>query len=167
MICQKNSIELPPGYIFRPACAKDTWAIYRMVYAELLDPTQLYWQQFLVIERHGRLVACGQLRRFPGAQEVGSLIVVKQERSKGFGTYLTKHLVEQATEPLYLACGFRLIPFYARLGFVQIPWLMLPCPLKLKYGFSKLGTTLLLRHLVFMQHKKIVTPILLNGLQLS
>ncbi|WP_346016890.1 hypothetical protein [Chroococcidiopsis sp. CCMEE 29] len=65
------------------------------------------------------------------------------------GTYLVQHLIEQATAPLYLSCGARLIPFYARLGFVPIKWLALPCPLKLKFGFSKLLTTLLRRQLVF------------------
>ncbi len=44
------------------------------------------------------------------------------------------------------------MPFYARLGFVPIPWLLVPGPLKIKFGLSKLLTTLLRRHLVFMQY---------------
>ena len=152
MTRQICSPELPPGYILRPAYALDAGAIREMVYAEPLDPTQLHWSQFWVIECNGRLVACGQLRRFTGVQELGSLVVAPGWRAQGLGIRLGKHLIEQATEPLYLACGARLVPFYARLGFVPIPWLALPCPLKLKFGFSILATTMLLRHLVFMQY---------------
>jgi amino-acid N-acetyltransferase len=123
-----------------------------MVYAEMLDPTQLYWSQFWVIECSGHLVACGQLRSYPGAQELGSLVVAPAMRDRGFGKCLAKYLVQQASQPLYLACGARLVPFYAGLGFVPIPWIALPCPLKLKFAFSKLLTTLLLRHLVIMQY---------------
>jgi amino-acid N-acetyltransferase len=120
--------------------------------AELLDPTQLHWSQFWVIECNERQVACGQLRRYPGATELGSLVVATSWRTQGLGKCLAKHLIQQATKPLYLACGARLVPFYTHLGFVPIPWLALPCSLKLKFGFSKLATTLLLRHLVFMQY---------------
>lgn len=152
MTRQMYSLELPPGCVLRRADATDAKAIQQMVYAEPLDPTQLHWSQFWVIETDRRLVAIGQLRRYSGTQELGSLVVAPSWRGQGLGTLLVQHLSGQATAPLYLACGARLIPFYARLGFVPIPWLALPCPLKLKFGFSKLLTTLLLRHLVFMQY---------------
>lgn len=152
MTGQRSSIELPPGCVLRPACATDTEAIQSLMSTELLDPTQLHWSQFWVIEMNRCLVACGQLRRYRGAMELGSLVVATEKRGQGLGTRLVQHLIEQATAPLYLACGARLMPFYARLGFVPIKWLLLPCPLKLKFGLSKLLTTLLLRHLVFMQY---------------
>ena len=152
MTFQLRSLKLPPECVLRRACATDAEAINSLMSTELLDPTQLHWSQFWVISKNRYLVAIGQLRRHPGVQELGSLVVAPILRGQGLGTYLVQHLIGRATAPLYLSCGARLIPFYARLGFVPIPWLALPCPLKLKFGFSKLLTTLLRKHLVFMQY---------------
>jgi len=114
-----------------------------LVLTAKLDPTQLRWSQFWVIECEGRLVACGQLRSFPGAQELGSLVVAPDWRGRGLGTGLTKHLIQKATQPLYLEClGPRLAKFYTRFGFVAIPWRKLPRSLKWKFGPSAVAATL-------------------------
>lgn len=137
-----RSSSLPPGCILRPARAQDTWPIRKLVLAAKLDPTQLRAQQFWIIECDGRMVACGQLRSFPGAQELGSVVVTPGWRGRGLGTYLVKHLVESATQPLYLEClGSKLAMFYARFGFVSVDWQNLPRPLKLKFSFSALAAT--------------------------
>ncbi len=150
---QPGSLKLPPECVFRRACATDAEEIKSLVSTERVDPRQLHWFQFWVIEKNRRLVAIGQLRHLNHVQELGSLVVAPSWRGQGLGTYLVQHLIEQATAPLYLSCGARLLPFYTRLGFVPIKWLALPCPLKLKFGFSKLFfTTLLRRQLVFMQY---------------
>lgn len=108
-----------------------------MVLGAKLDPTQLRWQQFWLIDCDGQLVACGQLRNFPDAQELGSLVVAAAWRDRGLGTYLTYHLIEQATQPLYLEClGKRLQRFYSCLGFVSVTWQELPRSLKFKFGLS-------------------------------
>ncbi|MBE9018123.1 GNAT family N-acetyltransferase, partial [Chroococcidiopsidales cyanobacterium LEGE 13417] len=78
---------LPSGCNLRPANAKDAWAIRKLVLSAKLDPTQLRWQQFSVVECNGRVVACGQLRAFAGAQELGSLVVASNWRGKGLGSY--------------------------------------------------------------------------------
>ena len=147
-----RSFQLPPECILRRACATDAQAIKLLISTELLNPTGINWSNFWVIENNRRLVAIGQLRRHPGIQELGSIMVAPNWRTQGLGTHLVQHLIEQATAPLYLSCGARLIPFYAPLGFVPISWLALPYPLKIKFGITKLFTTLLGRHLVFMQH---------------
>lgn len=149
----KRSLELPPECILRPACAKDTWAIRFLVLAAKLDPTQLRWQQFWVIECDGRLAACGQLRSFPNAQELGSLVVARPWRDQGLGSYLVEYLIQKATQPLYLEClGGRLANFYTRFGFVSVSWRELPRPLKLKFGFSTLAATLFQIPVVIMQY---------------
>jgi len=108
-----------------------------------LDPTQIRWSQFWVIECEGRIVACGQLRCFPGAQELGSIVVAPAWRGRGLGSYLVKYLIQQATQPLYLEClGSRLAQFYTRFCFVPVSWQELPRTLKWKFGFSKLVSTL-------------------------
>ena len=108
----ESSFSLSPQCAIRPASACDIKSIRRLVWSAKLDPTQLRWQQFWVIECNGDLVACGQLRNFAGAQELGSLVVAKAWRDRGLGSYLTKYLIQQATEPLYLEClGQRLASF--------------------------------------------------------
>ena len=143
MLGLKSKMVLPPGCILRPATAKDIWAIRKLVLGAALDPTQVSWQQFWVIESDGRLVACGQLRSFWEAQELGSLVVLPAWRGQGLGTYLVEHLINQATQPLYLEClGRRLASFYSRFGFVPVSWGELPRSLKIKFGLSSLASTL-------------------------
>ncbi len=135
---------LPPGYVLRPARAEDIWEIRKLVLSAKLDPTQLRWSQFWVIEREGRLVACGQLRSFSGAQELGSVVVARAWRGRGLGSYLVKHLIQEATQPLYLEClGSKLARFYTRCGFVPIAWQELPQTLKWKFGVSQVASRLL------------------------
>lgn len=112
---------LPPGCYLRPAQAADRQAIWKLVLGAWLDPTQLHWQQFWVIEGRGKVIACGQLRNLEAGQELGSLVVARSWRGKGLGTVLTQQLIAQATEPLFLEClGRRLQQFYQRLGFQDV-----------------------------------------------
>ena len=137
-------LTIPSGCVLRPARTGDIWAIRKLVLSAKLDPTQLRWSQFWVIECEGRVVACGQLRSFPGAQELGSIVVESAWRSRGLGSLLVKHLIGEATEPLYLEClGSRLAKFYTRFGFKAIAWQELPESLKLKFGISQMASKVL------------------------
>ncbi|WP_319592611.1 GNAT family N-acetyltransferase [Zarconia navalis] len=125
-----------------------------MVLGAKLDPTQLRWQQFWTIECEEKLVAVAQLREFPEAQELGSLVVLPSWRGRGLGTYLTQHLIDRAAQPLYLEClGDRLAKFYAGLGFVPISHSELPQSLKLKFGISQLGRILFKIPVIIMQYR--------------
>ncbi|NEQ20377.1 MAG: GNAT family N-acetyltransferase [Microcoleus sp. SIO2G3] len=136
----EQSSSLPPGCVLRHASAKDIWSIRKLVFSEKLDPTQLRWQQFWVIESEKHLVACGQLRNFTGAQELSSLVVVPAWRKRGLGTFLAKHLIQEATERVYLEClGQKLAMFYTRLGFAPVSWQDLPQSLKFKFGVTQLA----------------------------
>lgn len=142
---------LPAGLTLRPAQHQDLGAIRRLVLGARLDPTQLRWSQFWVIDQAGQVIACGQLRSFPAAQELGSLVVAKQWRRQGLGTALTQHLIQQATEPLYLEClGSTLAQFYQRLGFQLVAWQDLPRSLQLKFGLSAVAARFGLP--VFLMH---------------
>lgn len=130
--------DLPPGCQLRPALASDQWALRWLVFKSRLDPTQLRWQQFWVIEHEHHLIACGQLRHFPDAQELGSLMVVKAWRGQGLGKRLTAHLIRQATHPLYLECvGAWRVGFYQQLGFRPVTVAELPLSLQRKFGRSQ------------------------------
>ena len=149
----ERSSSLPPGCVLRRACAKDIWSIRKLVLSEKLDPTQLRWQQFWLIESEGHLVACGQLRNFSGVQELSSLVVVPAWRKRGLGTCLAKHLIQEATEPVYLEClGQKLAMFYTHLGFVPVSWQDLPQSLKFKFGLTQLGKLLKIP-VVIMQYQ--------------
>lgn len=150
----ENSLELQSGCVLRPASEQDMKSIRRLVWSAKLDPTQLRWEQFWVIECEGKLAACGQLRNFAGAQELGSLVVAKDWRDRGLGSYLTKYLIQQATEPLYLEClGKRLASFYTRFGFTEVSVQDLPQSLKFKFGLSQLAKTLFKIPVRIMQYQ--------------
>ena len=151
----ESSFSLPPQCVLRPASERDIKSIKMLVWSAKLDPTQLRWEQFWVIECEGKLAACGQLRNFAGAQELGSLVVAKDWRVRGLGSYLTKYLIQQATEPLYLEClGKRLASFYTRFGFVEVSVQELPQSLKFKFGLSQLAKTLFKIPVTIMQYQK-------------
>jgi amino-acid N-acetyltransferase len=160
--------------MLRKATSADKWRIRLLVFSAKLDPTQLNWQQFWVVEcdAYGgqslrNLVACGQLRNFSGAQELGSLVVASAWRGRGLGTLLTQHLINTATQPLYLEClGERLAQFYSRFGFVPISFEDLPqfsmtrskSSLKGKFRFSQLAKRLLRVPVVFMEYRGLTLP---------
>jgi len=148
------TLSLPTGCILRRALSNDIWSIRWLVLSAKLDPTQLLWQQFWVIECEGKLVACGQLRNFSGAQELGSLVVAPNWRGRGLGSFLTQHLIRMATQPLYLEClGQQLADFYIHFGFVPISFENIPSSLKHKFRFSDLGKKLLGVPVVFMEYR--------------
>jgi amino-acid N-acetyltransferase len=139
-----HSSLLPSGCSLRRAESKDIWLLRKLVFSEKLDPTQLRWQQFWVIECQNELVACGQLRNFSGAQELSSLVVIPAWRKRGLGSYLTTHLIQEATEPLYLEClGDKLARFYTRFGFVAVSLQDVPPSLKSKFALPQLGKKIL------------------------
>ena len=111
-------MTLPPDYTLRAASASDLWPIRWLVLSAGLDPTQIRWSQFWVVEKDGRVVGCGQLRQFEDAQELGSLVIARSHRHQGLGRTLTHHLSQQASNSLYLEClGQKRVEFYERLGF--------------------------------------------------
>ncbi|MBF2005358.1 GNAT family N-acetyltransferase [Chlorogloeopsis fritschii PCC 9212] len=152
---KNNNLCLPDACIIRKATSADIWSIRWLVLSAKLDPTQIRWQQFWVIECNGKVVACGQLRNFTAAQELGSLVVAPAWQNGGLGSYLTQHLISSATQPLYLEClGKRLAKFYSRFGFVPVCWGDLPRSLQNKFRISELGRKLRVVPVVFMQHKE-------------
>ena len=144
---------LPSGCQLRLATQNDAWSIRRLVLGAFLDPTQLRWQQFWVVEQEGKLIACGQLRSFDEAQELGSIVVDKKWRNQGIGSLLTQHLIQQATKPLYLEClGHWRVDFYQRFGFERVTLDELPRSLQQKFGIAQTFTKILGIPLTLMKH---------------
>ncbi len=143
--------DLKEGFAVRSATAQDIWTIRKLVLSELLDPTQLRWSQFWVIVHHREIIACGQLRNFPDAQELGSLVVSPHWRGQGMGLFLTQWLIQQATLPLYLEClGDRRAAFYTKFDFIPVSLSDLPQSLQQKFRLSALGKRLIRLPIHFM-----------------
>lgn len=131
------------GYSLRPATAKDIWPIRWLVLSAWLDPTQLRWTQFWVAEAEGNVIACGQLRQFEGAQELGSLVVARRWRCQGIGHHLTQQLIKVALTapgdslPLYVEClGQSLKRFYEKLGFAPVKVTDMPTAVQRKFSLT-------------------------------
>jgi amino-acid N-acetyltransferase len=153
MVQEQEPAALPSGCILRPARAADAARIRALVWAARLDPTQLRWPQFWVVACGGEVIACGQLRRFRGAQELGSLVVAPAWRGRGLGGALVRALVRRATRPLFLECRGALASYYARFGFVPVSWRAAPAPLRWKFGLSHLLATLFRRPVATMAYR--------------
>ncbi|MBO9998685.1 MAG: GNAT family N-acetyltransferase [Cyanobacteria bacterium SID2] len=154
----------PPESTLRRATVEDLPGIRGLVFRAFLDPTQLRWQQFWVLEIDRRIIACGQLREFDGVQELGSLVVARDWRHRGIGTAMAKHLIEQATRSLYVDClGKRLCLFYQRLGFVEMTDDDIPPQLHLRYGILGILKKVFRLPLFFMAYRSNQSSIDLVG----
>ncbi|BAT55930.1 GCN5-related N-acetyltransferase [Nostoc sp. NIES-3756] len=151
---ENENFSLPSGCKLRRATSDDIWSIRWLVFSSILDPTQLLWQQFWVIQCQEKIVACAQLRNFSQAQELGSLVVTPAWRGRGLASFLTHHLIITATQPLYLECiGERLAQFYQGFSFVPIAFEELPKSLQPKFRISQLAKKLLRVPVIFMQYR--------------
>jgi amino-acid N-acetyltransferase len=143
----------PPNCCLRSAVSTDLWPIRRLVLGAMLDPTQLRWQQFWVLEHGQEIIACGQLRRFKGAQELGSVVVQPQWRGQGIGRSLCRFLIQQADQPLYLEClGTKLAAFYQSLGFVPARWETMSPAMQQKFRLSRWAARWLKLPIMLMEY---------------
>jgi amino-acid N-acetyltransferase len=146
-------MPLPLQCQLRPARASDIGAIRSLVLGAFLDPTQLQWQQFWVITHQEQIIACGQLRRYGVAQELGSLVVRAGWRGQGLGRALVHHLITQAEGPLYLEClGRRRQEFFTQFGFKAADWQTMPTEMAAKFQLTRTLARLLPLPLYVMEH---------------
>jgi amino-acid N-acetyltransferase len=118
--------------IIRDATAQDEAIIKAMIHREHLDPTSLHWQNFLVAEEDGQIVSIGQIKRYRGCEELGSLVTLPEYRGRGLATQLIGELESRAGRPLYLACNDKMEPYYQRFGYQRIGYWQAPAMLRLK-----------------------------------
>ncbi len=119
-------------YTIRPATAADQVTIRRLIRQEQLDPTSTHWQRFLVAEIGSQIVGIGQVKEYPGCQELGSLITLREYRGLGIASALIAALEAKAGRPLYLLCASKMEPYYQRFGYQTIGWIDAPTALKIK-----------------------------------
>ena len=122
----------------RRATPSDQPVIRRLVHQARLDPTGLNWPAFIIAEHNGAIVGVGQVRPYPNCRELGSLVVREDLRGRGIGGQIIRALLAEERGTVYLECRDRLVPYYARFGFVEIPWRSAPMPLRFKAGLGNL-----------------------------
>ncbi len=116
----------------RPATADDAKTIKQMVRNARLDPTSLKWQRFLIAEVDSQIVGIGQVKQYPGCEELGSLVVARPFRKQGIAGELIAALEARSGRPLYLFCASHLEGFYQQFGYETIGFWQAPNFLKLK-----------------------------------
>jgi N-acetylglutamate synthase-like GNAT family acetyltransferase len=94
------------------------------------------WKKFWIIEQQGRVVACGKLCVYATYSVLYNVLVSPDYRGKGMGSALVRHLGQEATKPLYLACFPDRIGFYTRLGFAEMGSAELSPMLRHELGIS-------------------------------
>lgn len=105
----------------RPARPEDQAVIRRLVRQARLNPFDLHWSRFWVVEIAGQVVGAGQIRRHrDGSRELASLVVDPAWQGRGLGTMLVQALMAQEPGPLYLVCRAELEGFYRRFGFRRL-----------------------------------------------
>ncbi len=117
-----------PGFLLRPALAKDAAGIRRLIWRVKINPTGLDWHHFWVaVDVQNSLLGCGQLKpHADGSLELASIAVQPSQRGKGIARAIIDRLLSQAGRPLYLRCAAPTQPFYERFGFQVIAFEEMP-----------------------------------------
>lgn len=118
--------------VLRPATAADQAGIVALVWQAGINPRQLDWRRFWVVERAGQLAAIGQIKPH-GADvyELASIATRPPYRGQGLATRLIDHLLarfraEHPGLPLYLMCEPKNQGFYPRFGFAPLAVTAMP-----------------------------------------
>lgn len=130
-----------PMTTLRPATQADQATITSMVHAARLNPVNVRWANFWVAEAGARVVGACQLRPYAdGSRELASLVVDSAYRRQGVGGRLVRQLLTLCPATIYLFCEDGLGSYYARFGFHQVGYEVLPPPLARLYVAGRLVT---------------------------
>ena len=123
--------------MIREARQDDDVVIKRLVRAANLDPLSLHWKNFLVAESAGWIVGAGQVKPYPNARELGSLVVLPSHRGRGVGSAIVRALIARESGDVFLLCRDRLKSYYARFGFRSVGFGETRGVVRAKYLFAQ------------------------------
>jgi N-acetylglutamate synthase-like GNAT family acetyltransferase len=101
----------------RSATINDMPYIVRMIGEFDLDYEHLSFEQFLVIEEEGQVVAFGRLKPYPDAVELGSVGVRTDRRKMGYGKIMVEALIEKVPDEIWITTNLR--DYFRKFGFTE------------------------------------------------
>lgn len=125
----KSGVDLA---LVRPARMEDLAAVEALVAQAQGDQEDMHLVQFLVAQVDGQVVGCGRIKPYAHVRELASIAVAPRYRGRGIGAAVVQALMARAAPPLYLMCIDQNVPFFARLGFRELPLSDLPSDLRPK-----------------------------------
>ncbi|MBL1174608.1 GNAT family N-acetyltransferase [Pantanalinema sp. GBBB05] len=102
----------------------------------LLIPTEplFNWSLYHVVECNGLPVGCAALSCYSEFYVLYHLFVSANWRQQSLGACLVQHLIQKASQPVYLVCKPKLQWFYTRLGFHPVTWKELAPPVQAHFS---------------------------------
>ena len=128
----------------RPATEQDQAQILQLARGERLKPFGLHWPNFIIAEKHRRVVGAVQLRTHgDGALELGSLVVEAASRGQGIAARLIDRRLAGITGRILMITGRAYAEHYRRWGFERIEAGSAPVSIKLNYWAGHYGGRLM------------------------
>jgi N-acetylglutamate synthase-like GNAT family acetyltransferase len=112
------------NFCLRNANQDDFLKILNLVTQLNLDPSNLEWDRFVVVETaDGIFVGCGQIKiHADGSRELASIAVDEKYRGQGIARMIITDLLSRSERPVFLICRSRLRELYQKFGFEQAHW---------------------------------------------
>lgn len=100
------------------------------LFSAMITSINSNWQRYWVVEKDSQLIACALLNIYSSNSELAYLYVKPFWRRKKVASSLIQRLIKESQNPLYLACKPKMVKFYSKLGFFEVPWHNLSKPVK-------------------------------------
>ena len=129
--------------IVRAARPGDQAEITAMIRRARLNPRNLDWSRFVVAERDGTVVGCGQVRVYAdGARELASLAVERSSRGQGIASDIIDTLLADDRDDTYTLIDRRFARHFRRWGFHTVDPGELPRTVLRTYRIGRTVTAL-------------------------
>lgn len=125
----------------RKARPDDQAEITEMIRRAHLNPRSLDWSRFVVAQRHGTIVGCGQVRvHADGARELASLVVQPTVRGQGVAGGIIDALLADDSGEMYTLIDRRFARHFQRWGFHVVDPDRLPRSVMRTYRIGRIVT---------------------------
>jgi N-acetylglutamate synthase-like GNAT family acetyltransferase len=130
--------------IIHPAIEADQPTIVSLIRQAKINPRNLHWERFLVVEENNQIVGIRQVKvHKQGTREVASGFVLPEYQHRGISALLMNEILSRETGTLYLMCAKRWKKYYEQFGFRDAKLTELPADFHREYLIGKVITTLI------------------------
>jgi N-acetylglutamate synthase-like GNAT family acetyltransferase len=116
--------DIPMGcFSIRRANVVDSADIRSLIRAVGINPLGLDWRRFMIaVGPDDQLIGCGQIKvHKDGSRELASIAVRENWRRRGVASGIIDCLLQNEKGNIWLMCRSKMVPFYAKLGFEEVP----------------------------------------------